>query len=67
METPIHIRKRIRQRFELDENDDSQDATIDSMTPQEKIREVVAWELGDPEWADIIIQWAKDCGMKIDE
>lgn len=66
MSTPKHILKRIRKRLDLDEQDDSQDGYINQMTPHQKLREVVAWELGDPDWADTILQWARDCGMTVD-
>lgn len=64
MGTPKHILKRIRQRLDLDEDDGSQDARINDMTPYGKLRAVVAWELGDPDWADTVLQWARDCGVE---
>ena len=67
MNTPKYILKRIRKRFDLDSSDDSRDAEIESMTPHQKLREVVAWELGDPWWADSILQWARGCGIEVPE
>ena len=63
MSTPIHILKRLRMRRDLDKNDTSMDQELNDLSPIEKLREIVAWELGDPNWADQILEWAKYCGM----
>ncbi len=65
METPEYIMEKIRQREGLKLNDKSQDESLKSMTPETKLRKVVSWELGDGNWADDILRWAKDCGFII--
>lgn len=63
--TPEHIMKRLRERANLAPDDKSRDAEFDAMSPIEKLRDVVGWELGDHRWADQIVAWAKDCGFLI--
>ena len=65
MSIPNHILERIRQRYDLDENDSSLDAEIEKLSPIEKLREAVAWELGDPDWANQVLEWAKAVGIKV--
>ena len=62
---PEYIVKKLRGRRNLEDFDGSQDEAIHAMPPQEAFREVVAWELGDPEWGRILIEWARDCGYEI--
>ena len=62
---PKHILLKLRQRQGLEETDDSMDEFFESRPPMWRLREVVGWELGDPGWADQIIQWARDCGVEI--
>lgn len=63
--TPAHILKRLRQREGLDATDGSQDAELNAQAPMTKLRNVIAWELGDPSWADQFMTWAKDCGIEL--
>ena len=65
MDTPEHILKIIRQRIGLNENYTGSDAEIDAMTPINKLRHLVGWELGDEEWADEILRMAEECGLQI--
>lgn len=67
MNTPEYILKKIRQRNDFDIDDKSNDEEFDSMSPLEKLHDVVGWEFGDPSWADQFIEWAKDCGFEIKE
>lgn len=53
MNTPEHVLMIIRQRLDLDEKDTSKDAEINAMTPIEKFRHIVGWELGDERFADV--------------
>jgi hypothetical protein len=62
---PTYILRAIRQRLGLDESDDIMDARIEANSPMQRLRDVAAWELGDPVWADRFVTWAKDCGMSI--
>lgn len=63
--TPEYILEKIRQRNDLEENDKSNDEKFNSMSPIKKLRDVAGWELGDPDWANQFIEWAKDCGFEI--
>ena len=63
MSTPEYILKKIRQRYDIDESDTSGDADIENMTPLDRFKEVCAWELGDRDWANQVLSWAKDCGI----
>ena len=36
---------------------------VKNTEPMQKLREVVAWHLGDPAWADAFIRWANECGV----
>ncbi len=65
METPEYIMNKIRQREGLEFNDKSQDDRLTAMSPKEKLRRVVGWELGDDNWTDTILQWAEACGFII--
>lgn len=65
--TPRYIISKLRQRRDLDSRDGSQDADIEAMSPMEKLREVTTWELGSPSWADTFLNWARDCGMEVNE
>ena len=61
MKTPEHIKEMIINRIgEVEEE------LIDSMLPISKLRCVCGLELGDASWADTLIDWARDCGMKIE-
>ena len=53
----------LRKRRGLDADDNSADGAIEKMTPMEQLKEVVAWELGDREWATTILHMAHDLGV----
>lgn len=59
--------KIIRQRIDLDENDDSRDEFVHAMTPLTKLRHLVAWELGDEGWADWFLSRARKCGYTVSD
>lgn len=63
--TPEHIMQTLRQRIDLAATDKTSDAELDALTPMDKLRHIAAWHLGDSQWADQIMGWAKDCGMSI--
>jgi hypothetical protein len=67
MKTPEYILQKIRQRHDYDIKDKSHDVEFEKMSPLEKLRSVSCWELGDDDWADQFIDWAKDCGFEIKE
>lgn len=64
MITPENIRATLRQRLDSMSEAEFNEA-LEHMTPMEKLRHVVAWELGYAQWADIILNYAKNCGMVI--
>lgn len=65
MDTPKYILEKIRQRLNLEEDDETSDNQINLMTPFERLQHVTGWELGSESWADQILEWAKDCGFII--
>lgn len=66
-DTPKHILTKLRQRAGLGSQDSSADAELHAMEPLDKLRNVIAWEIGDPAWADQFLTWAKDCGIQIND
>tara|TARA_Y100000361_G_scaffold142146_1_gene147883 strand:- start:10 stop:228 length:219 start_codon:yes stop_codon:yes gene_type:complete len=40
---------------------------INNMTPQERVREVVGWHLGDPYWYNKFEDWLNASGLEIVE
>ena len=60
MKYPVHITRQCRGRMGLSLEDESQDALIDKMAPDEVFRECCGWTLGYREWATLIKGWIKD-------
>lgn len=65
MKIEDQVLEMIRQRNGFEKEDSSFDAEIEGMTPIAKLRAVVAWQLGDPGWADQIMSWATACGFEV--
>jgi hypothetical protein len=63
--TPEYIISTLRARAHLSNYDKSKDEELRAMSPMDKLRNVIAWEIGDERWADQFITWAKDCGIQI--
>lgn len=40
---------------------------INSMTKEEKVKEVIGWHLGDPEWYEQFEYWLNAVGLEIVE
>ena len=59
MERPKYIVKVVRQRLDLNENDNSRDATIGRMSNDEIFEHLCEWE-GLIGYADKIKRWVKD-------
>lgn len=60
--------KIIRQRrFDLDEDDDSQDNDIDDMTQEEIAGCLIGWELGSDSWLDEFIMYISEATDKDEE
>ncbi len=57
----------MRQRLGLKEDDDSRDVLIEEMTPEQRLRLICGWHLGDSEWAETFLDWARDAGYEITE
>ena len=55
----------LRMRQGLSEEDSSQDTELLSLSVDTKLREICAWHLGDPAWADRFLSWADACGYEI--
>lgn len=63
-EIPEYLMKPLRERLGLDENDKSRDSEISSRLPIDNLRELSAWEFGDPSWADWFVQRMQALGVK---
>lgn len=66
MKTPEYIMQKLRKRRGLEPEDKTQDDLLRQMTPENKLREVCGWELGDKSWAGQFVSWARDCGYTIE-
>ena len=67
MERPKYIVKIVRQRLDLDENNDSRDATIGRMSNDEIFEHLCEWE-GLINYANKIKTWVKDVyGVELGE
>lgn len=62
-EIPEHLMKPLRERLGLKEDDTSQDYLIASRRPIDNLRELSAWEFGDPSWADWFVQRIEALGV----
>ena len=51
-ELPGYMIAALRGRLGLESDDGSQDHCIEDMTPEDVVRECIAWDLGDRGWAD---------------
>lgn len=49
------------------ENDASQDARIEAMTPKQRLELICGWTFGDRTLAQQFINWAEDAGFKVTE
>jgi len=54
----------LRQRRDLEADDDSQDDKILKMSPVDIVTECTAWMLGDGSWANSIAGWMDSAGAK---
>ena len=57
--------KDMRCRLGLKEDDTRRDDEIEKMSPHDRFRLLCGWNLGDPRWADTILDWAKDAGLRV--
>lgn len=60
-----HTMNALRGRRGLEDDDTSQDKKIMAMSPEEKVREVVAWELGSDGWANQIASLILETGASV--
>lgn len=56
----------LRGRRGLKDGDTSQDKKIMAMSPERQVREAVAWQLGDPSWADHVASLILETGADVD-
>lgn len=59
---PDWIIQKLRMRLGLEHDDTSQDEEIKNYSSLKVVREMAAWELGDPRWADTFLGWLEDAG-----
>jgi hypothetical protein len=65
-EIPEYIMIKLRRREDLDDNDKSRDKKFRALDPEAIFDEVVSWELGNGGWGNTLLNWARDCGIKIE-
>ena len=58
---------RVRNAYGVEDDVHDMDEHIDQLSPYSRLRMIVQWEIGDKEWAGIVLQWAKGCGIEIGE
>lgn len=61
----LDLLQNLRQRKNLDETDMSKDSEILAMSPHEKLEELFAWEMGDDRWANVVLDWMRECGYTV--
>ena len=59
--------KDMRRRLGLNADDTSRDADLEAMSPNDRLRLLCGYHLGDPGWVDTFLAWARDAGFKIEE
>ena len=57
--------KALRGRWNLEENDESQDDEIMKMPPRDVVLECTTWFLGDPGWALRIASWIRQSKVNV--
>ena len=62
---PPYVMRILRQRRRLDEDDESEDAQINALTPEFAVKEICGWEFGDPRWANRFAGWIIDCKASV--
>ena len=62
---PESVMRILRKRDGLAADDTSNDKTLQDMNPRRAMRELVAWELGDPSWAGWFFEKAESLGFEI--
>jgi hypothetical protein len=61
---PEHLMKVLRERLGLENDDASKDYLITSRRHIDNLRELSAWEFGDPSWADWFAKKMEELGVK---
>lgn len=56
---------KVRNAYGYEDDDHSADEHINQLPPISRLRMILQWELGDKEWAGIVLGWAKGCGIEI--
>lgn len=57
----------LRERLDLAPTDTRRDNELKTYSPQLALEEMLAWELGSPNWASTMLRWANNCGYSIAE
>ena len=56
----------LRMRLDLEPDDPSHDDRIAKYSAEKVLRELCAWNLGDPGWASTMLRWASIAGYKME-
>ena len=56
---------KVRNAFGAEDGETHHDAHIDQLKPISRLRMIMQWELGDKEWAGVMLGWAIACGIEI--
>ncbi len=54
----------LRKRRNLGRKDHSIDEDLNALSPADAVREMAAWNLVNPQWADKIAGWMMEAGAK---
>lgn len=65
--TRIDLMDDIRGTYGLEEADTSLDTHIYALPSLSKFRLLCQWNLGDRDWAEVLIAWMRQCGMEVKE
>jgi hypothetical protein len=61
----LEVMQMLRERRGLDDNDASEDSKILAMSPHEKLQDLFGFRLGDEEWANVVVDWMRECGYHV--
>ena len=67
MEYKEHTKQILRQRLGLNKDDTSHDHHINTLSPEDAARALIAWELGDARWYDFFMSTLRQVTGKSDE
>lgn len=65
MKYPERVMQILRQRDGLDKDDTSEDDALNALSQKQALSELVAWELGSPDWAWWFINQVESVGGSV--